>query len=241
MGFIALKVKIESLKFSGLFLLQKISIMLCMNDDDNKIKNGHVPDIDTADLDMPNVATGVDEVSADTDFEFVDSDEEGNVLPTKDVAKKLREEVKKLRTERDEYLVGWQRAKADYVNLQRDSLQKIAGAKNIGKEDLLESLMPALDSFDMAISNKESWEKVDPNWRVGIEYIYNNITTALENSGITKIGNVGEAFDPSLHEGIETLPTDDENLDHTIAMVIQSGYKIGDRVIRPARVKVFQK
>ncbi len=223
--------------------------MLCMNDDDNKIKNNGVPDIDTADLDMPNVATGVDEVSVDTDFEFVDSDEEGNALPAKDVAKKLRDELKKLRAERDEYLVGWQRAKADYVNLQRDSLQKIAGAKNIGKEDLLESLLPALDSFDMAISNKESWEKVDPNWRVGIEYIYNNITTALLNSGITKIGNVGEAFDPNLHEGVETLPTDDEGLDHTIAMVIQSGYKIGDpsntsgqgRVIRPARVKVYQK
>jgi molecular chaperone GrpE len=212
-----------------------------MNDDDNKIKNGHVPDIDTADLDIPNVASGVNDTQGDTDFEFIDSDEEGNVLPTKDVAKKLREEVKKLRTERDEYLVGWQRAKADYVNLQRDSLQKISNAKNIGKEDLLESLLPALDSFDMAISNKESWEKVDPNWRVGIEYIYNNITTALENSGITKIGNIGEAFDPNLHEGIETLPTDDESLDHTIAMVIQSGYRVGDRVIRPARVKVYQK
>lgn len=211
------------------------------NNDDLKTTNGHVPDIDTADLDMPNVASGVGDAVGDTDFEFVDSDEEGNALPAKDVAKKLRDEVKKLRTERDEYLVGWQRAKADYVNLQRDSLQKITNAKNIGKEDLLESLMPALDSFDMAISNKESWEKVDPNWRVGIEYIYNNITNALLNSGIAKIGNVGEVFDPNLHEGVETLPTDDTNLDHTIAMVIQSGYKIVDRVIRPARVKVYQK
>lgn len=225
--------------------------MLYMNSDNNdlKTKNGHVPDIDTADLDMPNVASGVNVVQSDTDFEFVESDEEGNALPAKDVAKKLRDENKKLRTERDEYLVGWQRAKADYVNLQKDSLQKIALSKNLGKEDLLESLLPALDSFDMAISNKESWEKVDPNWRVGIEYIYNNITTALENSGIVKIGHIGEVFDPNLHEGIETLPTDDEKLDHTIAIVVQSGYKIGDpsntsgqgRVIRPARVKVFQK
>lgn len=211
------------------------------SDNNNDLKNNNVPDIDTADLDIPNVASGVDEVSTDADFEFAPSDEEGNVLPAKDVAKKLREEVKKLRAERDEYLVGWQRAKADYVNLQRDSLQKIAGAKNIGKEDLLESLMPALDSFDMAISNKESWESVDQNWRVGIEYIYNNIKTALENSGITKIGKIGEAFDPNLHEGVETLSTDDQSMDHTIAMVIQSGYKIGDRVIRPARVKIYTK
>lgn len=175
------------------------------------------------------------------DFEFVESDEEGNVLPTKDVAKKLRDENKKLRTERDEYLIGWQRAKADYINLQKDSLQKIALSKNIGKEDLLESLLPALDSFDMAISNKVAWEAVDPNWRVGIEYIYNNITNALLDSGITKIGNIGEAFDPNLHEAIGTVETSDESVDHTIAEVIQSGYKINDKVIRPARVKTFQK
>ena len=185
-----------------------------------------------------DVVNGAEETS---DFEFVESDEEGNAMPAKDVTKKLRDENKKLRAERDEYLTGWQRAKADYINLQRDSLQKIALSKNMGKEDLLESLMPALDSFDMAISNKVAWEAVDANWRTGVEYIYNHIITALENSGITKIGLTGEAFDPTLHEAIETLKTDAENDDHTVAEVIQSGYKIGDKIIRPARVKIFQK
>lgn len=175
------------------------------------------------------------------DFEITPSDEEGNALPTTDVTKKLRDEVKKLRSERDEYLVGWQRAKADYVNLQRDSLDKITSSRNLGKEMLFESLLPALDSFDMAMNNKEAWEKVEPAWRNGIEYIYNHITSALLDSGITKIGVIGEAFDPTIHEAIETLKTADESQDHTVAEIIQSGYKITDRTIRPARVKIFQK
>ena len=174
------------------------------------------------------------------DVTFVDSTEDGEALPTKDIVKKLREEVKKLQKEKEEYLTGWQRAKADYVNLQKDEEGKRKELRNFVTMGLMEDLLPALDSFDMAFSNKEAWEKVDKNWRNGIEHIHNQFTGALESYGISKINEVDVIFNHNLHEAIETIATDDEKKDHTVSQITQSGYKIGDKVIRPARVKVYE-
>ncbi len=175
------------------------------------------------------------------DFSFVESDEDGNALPAKDVAKKLRAEIKKLRAERDEYLTGWQRSKADYVNLQKSEEQKRKDLRAYITTGLVEDMLPALDSFDMAMGNKEAWEKVDANWRMGIEYIQQQLLKALSDYGVEKVGKADETFDPNLHEAIENILTDDSSKDHTIASVIQSGYRMGDKVIRPARVHVWTK
>ncbi len=187
-------------------------------------------------------AEPLDEYSEEDDIDdvtFVESDENGAALPTKDVTKKLREELKQTRKEKEEYLTGWQRAKADYVNLQKheETLRKDLRARiTMG---LVDDILPALDSFDMAMGNRDAWEKVDANWRSGVEYIQQQLLKALENYGVEKIGKLGEHFDPNLHEAIENVHTDDKKHDHTVASVTQSGYKMGDKVIRPARVNVF--
>lgn len=173
------------------------------------------------------------------DVTFVDSTEDGDALPTKDIVKKLREDLKKARAEKEEYLTGWQRAKADYVNLQKDEEGKRKDLKNFITSNLIEDLLPAFDSFDMAFTNKEAWEKVDPNWRAGVEYIHQQFLRALEGNNVSVINEIGVPFDHAIHEGIENIPTDDQSKDHTIASIVQSGYKIGEKVIRPARVKVF--
>lgn len=180
------------------------------------------------------------------DFEITPSDEEGNALPAKDVTKKLREEIKKLRTERDEYLVGWQRAKADYVNLQKESDERQKRTRELLIEDVINDFLPVLDSFDMAMANQEAWQKVEPTWRTGVEYIYQQLSRTIAEYGVIKIGTVGEKFDPMLHEAVENVPAEEESQDHTIAGIIQSGYKmannLGDsRIIRPARVRVYIK
>jgi molecular chaperone GrpE len=174
------------------------------------------------------------------DVTFVDSTEDGEALPTKDVTKKLREELKTVRKEKEEYLTGWQRAKADYVNLQKEEERKRKELRNFITLGLVEDLLPALDSFDMAFANKEAWEKVDANWRSGVEYIQKQFLQALESYGVSKIDQANVSFDPMLHESIETVSTDDQSEDHTIASITQSGYKMGDKVIRPARVKVYE-
>lgn len=174
------------------------------------------------------------------DVTFVDSTEDGEELPTKDVVKKIREDLKVCRKDKEEYLTGWQRSKADYVNLQKEMDQLKISGSILAREKMFKNFLPALDSFDMAFSNKEAWESVDKNWRVGIEYIHQQFMTSLSDSGIEKIDKVGVPFDPSLHQSIESIPTDDQSKDHTIEKVIQTGYKLGDRIIRPARVNIFE-
>ena len=110
----------------------------------------------------------------------------------------------------------------------------------ITKEKIVESLLPSIDSFDMAMANKEAWESVDKNWRTGVEYIYQQIITGLSDVGVEIIDKTGIKFDPNLHQSIESITTDDESKDHTIEKIVQAGYKIGDRVIRPARVNIFE-
>lgn len=174
------------------------------------------------------------------DITFVESTEDGESLPTKDVVKKLREEIKKLRKEKEEYLTGWQRAKADYINLQKEHSDYYTKSSTLTKEKFARNLLPALDSFDMAFANKESWEKVDKNWRIGVEYIYSQFINGLMESGIEKIDQVGVKFDPMLHHSIEVVTTDDDTKDHTIEKIIHVGYKIGDRIISPARVNIYE-
>jgi molecular chaperone GrpE len=174
------------------------------------------------------------------DVTFVESTEDGDALPQKDVVKKLRDDLKEVRKEKEEYLTGWQRAKADYVNLQKEMTELRANSSLVAKEKMAKNLLPVLDSFDMAFANKEAWEKVDQNWRMGVEYIFQQFMTALSESGIEKIDKTDVAFDPSLHQSIETVETNNESKDHTIEKVLQAGYKISDRVIRPARVTVWE-
>lgn len=174
------------------------------------------------------------------DLTFVDSTEDGEALPTKDIAKKLREEIKTLRKEKEEYLTGWQRAKADYINLQKELDLVRINVSILTKEKMTEKLLPALDSFEMAFSNKEHWEKIDKDWQDGITSIYQQLLSGLEKSGIEKIYEIEVPFDPSIHQSISIVETDDVEKDHTVEKVLQVGYKIGDRVIRPAKVVIFE-
>ena len=75
---------------------------------------------------------------------------------------------------------------------------------------------------------------------MGVEYIHQQLLKVLADNGVTPISvKEGDAFDANLHEPMDNVETEDEKKDHTIAVVVQSGYKMGERVFRPARVKVF--
>tara|TARA_B100000378_G_scaffold268961_1_gene256586 strand:- start:185 stop:760 length:576 start_codon:yes stop_codon:yes gene_type:complete len=140
--------------------------------------------------------------------------------------------------ERDEYLAGWQRAQADLQNLKRQHEQERALFTNVGKEAVLRDLIPMLDNFEAAFSNKEAWEATPESWRVGIEYIYNQFQAVLEKHGVTTYGQIGDAFDAAIHEPVASEPVEDEAQKNTITAVVQKGYKIGDKVVRAAKVKV---
>lgn len=174
------------------------------------------------------------------DVTFVESTEDGEELLKKDIVKKLREEIKKLQKEKEEYLTGWQRAKADYVNLQKELDSARVNIAILTKEKMAEKLLPALDSFEMAFANREHWEKIDKDWQEGITSIYQQFISGLGKSGIEKIDQSEIPFDPNIHQSISIVETDDEKKDHTVEKILQVGYKIGERIIRPAKVTIYE-
>src|SRR5206468_853289 len=111
------------------------------------------------------------------DIILEETDEEGN---TGDAVKKLREKLKIAVAEKQQYLDGWQRAKADFVNYKKREAEERERFIKFGNESLLLDIIPTLDNFDLAFGNKEAWEKADKNWRAGIEYIYSELVKTLE-------------------------------------------------------------
>lgn len=197
--------------------------------------------VQSDDIDAPVVASGLDAVGdADEDVQFVESDEEGMALKGAQKAKGLQEKIKALEKEKKEYLDGWQRSRADYANLQKTTDEDRKRMRGLVEENFIEDLLPVIDSFSMAMANKEAWEKVDANWRTGVEYIYQQMMAVLKDRGFSVFGAAGETFDPMLHEAVSEKETDDAQLNHTIAAVLQQGYKLGDNVLRAARVSVYK-
>ena len=175
--------------------------------------------------------------ASDEDVSFEETNEEGEV-DTRSTIKKLREKIKKLEGEKQEYLDLSQRTRADYANYKKEVDANKALDRKFATKRLIEDLLPILDAYDMAQGNKESWEKVDQNWRAGVEYIFSQLKSVLEREGVTSYGKVGDTFDPVLHETMQTVEVDDESQVDKVVRVLQSGYKMNDGILRPARVHV---
>jgi molecular chaperone GrpE len=172
------------------------------------------------------------------DIAFEEVNEEGEVN-ARDTIKKLRAKVKELEAEAKNNLDGWTRAKADYANFKREVDARRLDDIKLANRRLIEDMLPALDAYTMAQSNKEAWEKVDAGWRTGVEYIFNQLKATLEKEGLVAYGVPGETFDPNIHDSIEVIKEEDASQHDTIAEVLAQGYKLGSYILRPAKVKVF--
>jgi molecular chaperone GrpE len=181
--------------------------------------------------------TNQDEIIEETE-EFVPEDGEGNTATTKDTVKDLRQKLKKAIEEKQQYMEGWQRTKADFVNARKREEEARKEISKFANEDLLMQITPVLDSFTMAFANKDAWEKVDKNWRVGVEYIYSQLRGILEQNGFKEYDPTGETFDPMRHHAIETIEVSDPAEDHKVINVVQKGYELNGKIIRPASVKI---
>ncbi len=184
----------------------------------------------------PEISEPKEDESEVLEFEFNEDGEED----LKKTLKKLRADLKACKAEKEEYLTGWQKERADFANYKKQEEDRKTNFSEVIRERIITRFLSVLDSFNMAFANKEAWEKVDENWRKGVEYIYAQINTIFEEYGVKEIGEVGESFDHNIHQSIEMVPTDKKEDNHKIAQVIQKGYKLGDRVIRAARVNVFE-
>jgi len=170
------------------------------------------------------------------DIDFEPEDELGDVGAVKAKLAKVRDELEKVKKERQEYLDGWQRAKADMVNSRQELLHQAKRTGERAVESFVEDLIPALDGFDMA-AGSPSWNSVAPEWRSGVEQIRNQLLDSLARNGVQRFGKAGEQFDHRLYDAVEETE-DVPGESGTVFRVLRYGYKMGDRVIRPAQVIV---
>ncbi len=164
----------------------------------------------------------------DEEINFEPDEELGEVAAAGAKLKKLKEELALVKTERQEYLDGWQRCKADTVNSRKETL---AQAERLGvraKENLIEDIIPVLDGFDMA-AGSSAWENLDAGWRNGIEQIRNQLLEVLSRHGVERFGKIGDPLDHALHEAVEERD-DVPGESGTVAKILRYGYKMNGRV-----------
>ena len=128
-----------------------------------------------------------------------------------------------------------QRLQAEFENYKKRQAEEQASTMVRAKEMVLTELLPALDNFDLATSHLPA-ELEGNSWAQGMQYVGQQLTQKLDELGVNKIMPAGEQFDHNFHEAIEHVQSDKP--EGIITDVITPGYQIGDRVVRPARVKV---
>jgi molecular chaperone GrpE len=150
-----------------------------------------------------------------------------------------QKDIEEMESQAKEYLEGWQRAKADYANLKRrvdEDLQRVAKFAN---EDLILKVIPVLDNFKRAFKHIPQEHK-ESDWVKGIKQVERQLEEMLKQEGLEKMELLGEEFDP---EEAEAMGFDikSEYKDGEICEVLEDGYKLKDKVIRAAKVKICKK
>jgi molecular chaperone GrpE len=142
-------------------------------------------------------------------------------------------EVEKLRAERDALLDRMARMQAEFDNARKRAAKEQQDFRDYALVDTIKTIIPVLDSLDRALQT--SPEKSE--FHAGVELIHKQLLDALGKLGVKQISARGEQFDPRYHEAIEMVDTEDAD-DHQVLEELQHGYKLKDRLLRPAMVKV---
>ncbi len=145
----------------------------------------------------------------------------------------LKKEAVESKAKAQEYLESWQRAQADYANFKKRLEQDKADAVKYANAGIILKILPVLDDFERAVEHVPPELEKAP-WVGGINGIARKLESALEAVGVTAIKAQGEYFDPTLHEACGCAP----GPEGVVVSELSRGYKLGERVIRPARVMV---
>ena len=162
-----------------------------------------------------------------------EKEEKGEKEEEKVLSKKL-EECEKLR---DEYLSGWQRAKADFLNYKRDELERLDFFMNNIRAEYILKMLEFHDELERAMENAPE-ELKDKEWVKGVLQIEDKFHEFFKKSGVEKINPEGEQFNSNFHEAVEQVESDKES--GTIIKVVQKGYLLRGQLLRPAKVKVIK-
>lgn len=150
-----------------------------------------------------------------------------------------KDKIIELQQKAGEYLAGWQRAKADYENLKRESEKSRIEFVQYANANLIIELLPVFDNFKAAFATIPEEDKNNA-WVVGFQHIFKQLQDFFEAMQVKEIKTVGEQFNPEQHEAVEYVE-DATVADNEIVKEIKSGYMMGDKVIQAAKVVVSQK
>jgi molecular chaperone GrpE len=195
-----------------------------------KQENEHIEDTD---IEITNESLDNNE-----DVELQDSEEH-----TADTIKSLRAKLKAAQAEKQVAQEDLQRTKADFLNARRRLEEERLRDRDRSKSAHVEELIPLCDSFEMAMSNKEVWQKADETWRRGIEGIFAQLNSLLTSYGVSTVEPLGADFDPASHDALSTTPVTDASQHDKVVAVIQKGYLMkrsdgSTELVRPARVTI---
>jgi len=157
---------------------------------------------------------------------------EENSVSVQESDKKIAE----LEKQKNEYLAGWQRARADFLNYKKEEMERVKGFLEYANEELVSKILPILDNFETCEKCLTCDPEKDKNVK-GLLMIKNQLQDFLKSQGAEEVRSVGEKFDPNLHEVVEKIEVKDKEKD-VIVEEVQKGYKINGRLLRPAKVKI---
>jgi len=148
----------------------------------------------------------------------------------------LQASLGEITTKAEEYLDGWQRARADFANYKKRVLRENADIRQMARGEVIKLYLDIADDLGRALQEKpESGE--EGTWADGIEIIFQKLRSRLEAEGIKPMNPLGEEFDPNIHEALMKEESDEYESGQIIE-VMQEGYWIGEKVLRPALVRV---
>lgn len=168
----------------------------------------------------------------DLSIENIEEEDFGGEAESK--IKKLKEELKECRKKSAEFLAGWQRAKADFINARHDEDKNREEMAKYANERIIREILNVLDSLDSASAEPNMEDK----WKTGFNHIKNQLMQVVRGYGARVIEPVGEKFNPEEHESIAEEEVADPAQDQIILQELQRGYKMHDKVLRPAKVKI---
>ena len=179
-----------------------------------------------------------EEDSDDFDNKFEDSSESDRGIEESSQVELSQENLEEALREKEQFRTMAQRAQADLVNYRNRAAQELEEARRTARFAILTRFLNVIDDLSRAVQSLP--DGADDSWTEGISLVLRNLEKTFESEGISKIDSFGAEFDPYQHEALMYEQTEDAE-EGTVVNVIQEGYKIGDRILRPARVVVAQK
>jgi molecular chaperone GrpE len=174
---------------------------------------------------------------SDADVEIVNA-EDVIIEDASEAGDESEQKIAELQAKLDETENKMLRAQADFDNFKRRSRLDQEAAQKYRAQSLVSEIIPALDNFERALQIEADNDQTKSLLQ-GMNMVYNQLVQALKNEGVEAINSVGEQFDPHLHQAV--MQIEDENYEsNSVVEELQKGYKLKDRVIRPAMVKVNQ-